>query len=141
MEIAHQNPSSARILIADDHALFAETLRGYLEKAFTVIATVADGRAMLQEANRLRPDVIVAGCRGRSRPGRAAERYQQLACHLQPPRQSRTLSRAGHKDLPGLPRDHQRVILERLRWKVGHTCWIDRQRHRGDSQGQGQGKR
>jgi DNA-binding NarL/FixJ family response regulator len=60
MEIAHQNPSSARILIADDHALFAETLRVYLEKAFTVIATVADGRAMLQEAIRLRPDVIVA---------------------------------------------------------------------------------
>ena len=25
--------------------------------------------------------------------------------------------------------------------KAGHTCWIDRQRHRGDSQGQRQGKR
>jgi len=59
MDTAHQNPSRARILIADDHALFAEALRGYLEKTFTVIATVADGRAMLQEAIRLRPDVIV----------------------------------------------------------------------------------
>ena len=60
MEISHQNPPRTRILIADDHALFAETLRVYLEKAFTVIATVADGRAMLQEAIRLRPDLIVA---------------------------------------------------------------------------------
>ena len=60
MDTAHQNPSRARILIADDHTMFAETLRGYLEKAFTVIATVADGRTMLQEAIRLRPDVVVA---------------------------------------------------------------------------------
>lgn len=55
-----QNTSRPRILIADDHAIFAETLRAYLEKTFTVIGTVADGRAMLQEAIRLRPDVVVA---------------------------------------------------------------------------------
>ncbi len=60
METAHQNPSRARILIADDHVMFAETLRGYLEKTFTVIATVADGRAMLEEAIRFKPDVVVA---------------------------------------------------------------------------------
>ena len=50
-----------RILIADDHAIFAETLRTYLDaKTLTVIGVVADGRAMLQEAIRLRPDVVVA---------------------------------------------------------------------------------
>ncbi len=57
---SEQNTSRPRILIADDHAIFAETLRAYLEKTFTVIGTVADGRAMLQEAIRLRPDVVVA---------------------------------------------------------------------------------
>jgi DNA-binding NarL/FixJ family response regulator len=41
MESAHQNTSRARILIADDHAIFAESLRAYLEKASTVIGVVA----------------------------------------------------------------------------------------------------
>jgi DNA-binding NarL/FixJ family response regulator len=60
METVLPKTSRPRILIADDHAIFTETLRVYLEKTFTVIGVVADGRAMLQEAVRLRPDVIVA---------------------------------------------------------------------------------
>ena len=60
MEAAHPSTPRPRILIADDHAIFAEALRVYLEKTFAVIGVVADGRAMLQEAIRLRPDVIVA---------------------------------------------------------------------------------
>jgi DNA-binding NarL/FixJ family response regulator len=60
MDTTHQNPSRARILLADDHAIFAEMLREYLQKTFTVIATVADGRAMIEEAVRLKPDVVVA---------------------------------------------------------------------------------
>jgi DNA-binding NarL/FixJ family response regulator len=60
MGAAHPSTPRPRILIADDHAIFAETLRVYLEKTFAVIGVVADGRAMLQEAIRLRPDVIVA---------------------------------------------------------------------------------
>jgi DNA-binding NarL/FixJ family response regulator len=48
-----------RFLIADDHALFAETLRVYLEKTCTVVGLVLDGQAMVAEAMRLRPDVIV----------------------------------------------------------------------------------
>jgi DNA-binding NarL/FixJ family response regulator len=50
----------SRILIADDHAVFAEALCVYLEKSFDVIGMVADGRAMLEDSIRLRPDVIVA---------------------------------------------------------------------------------
>ena len=48
-----------RFLIADDHAMFAETLRVYLEKTYTVVGLVLDGQAMVAEAMRLRPDVIV----------------------------------------------------------------------------------
>jgi DNA-binding NarL/FixJ family response regulator len=48
-----------RLLIADDHAMFAETLRAYLEKTYTVLGVVLDGRAMVAEAMRLRPDAIV----------------------------------------------------------------------------------
>jgi DNA-binding NarL/FixJ family response regulator len=60
METVHQNAVRARILIADDHAIIADALRVYLEKTFTVLATVGDGRALLREAVRLRPDVIIA---------------------------------------------------------------------------------
>jgi DNA-binding NarL/FixJ family response regulator len=49
-----------RLLIADDHTIFAEALCAYLEKTFDVVGLVADGRAMLQESIRLAPDVIVA---------------------------------------------------------------------------------
>jgi DNA-binding NarL/FixJ family response regulator len=59
METIHMNPARPRILIADDHEIFAEALRAYLEKIFTVIGSVGDGRAMLEEAVRLKPDVIV----------------------------------------------------------------------------------
>ncbi|MGA9245540.1 MAG: response regulator transcription factor [Silvibacterium sp.] len=60
METIPPSTPRTRILIADDHAIFAEALRAYLEKTFAVIAVVSDGRAMLQEAIRLRPDVVVA---------------------------------------------------------------------------------
>ena len=60
METIPTKSSRPRILIADDHAIFAETLRAYLEKTFTVVGVAADGRAMLQEAIRLGPEVIVA---------------------------------------------------------------------------------
>jgi DNA-binding NarL/FixJ family response regulator len=60
MDAFHPSASRPRILIADDHAVFAEALCAYLEKTFEVIGLVADGRAMLEESIRLRPDVIVA---------------------------------------------------------------------------------
>jgi len=46
-----------RFLIADDHAMFGETLRVYLEKTFVGLSQ--DGHAMVPDAMRLRPDVIV----------------------------------------------------------------------------------
>jgi DNA-binding NarL/FixJ family response regulator len=60
MQILHQSASRPRVLIADDHAIFAETLRAYLEKTCSIIGVVADGQAMLRESIRLRPDVVVA---------------------------------------------------------------------------------
>ena len=52
--------SRTRILIADDHVMFAEALQFFLEKTFTVIGVVTDGRAMIEEAIRLKPDLLVA---------------------------------------------------------------------------------
>jgi len=48
------------LVIADEHAMFAEALKFYLEKTYTVVGVVTDGRAKVAEAMRLRPNVIVA---------------------------------------------------------------------------------
>ena len=57
-----QSPHSTgpRFLIADDHAIFAETLRVYLEKTYASLGWSFDGRAMVEEAIRLSPETIVA---------------------------------------------------------------------------------
>jgi DNA-binding NarL/FixJ family response regulator len=52
--------SLTRLLIADDHAIFAESLRASLEKGFDVVGIVTNGRAMIQEATRLMPDLVIA---------------------------------------------------------------------------------
>ena len=49
----------ARVLIADDHNIVADGLRSVLEKRYNVIGIVQDGRQLLSEAPKLKPDVIV----------------------------------------------------------------------------------
>ena len=51
--------SRSRILIADDHTLVADLCKKLLEAEFDVVGTVGDGRALLQSAVDLKPDVIV----------------------------------------------------------------------------------
>ncbi len=51
--------SRPRFLIADDHEIFAEALRVILEEKYAVLGVVTDGCAMVAEAARLKPDVIV----------------------------------------------------------------------------------
>jgi DNA-binding NarL/FixJ family response regulator len=47
------------VLLADDHAIVVEGLRRVLEPEFDVVGTVADGHALVESAETLRPDVIV----------------------------------------------------------------------------------
>jgi DNA-binding NarL/FixJ family response regulator len=49
-----------RVLLADDHLIMAEGLRGLLEPEFEVVGVVADGRELVAAAKQHRPDVIVA---------------------------------------------------------------------------------
>ncbi len=51
--------SHPSILIADDHAVFSDALRLLLERAYAVIGSVTDGRALVAEAIRLKPDIII----------------------------------------------------------------------------------
>ncbi|HRI51362.1 MAG TPA: response regulator transcription factor, partial [Pseudomonadota bacterium] len=48
-----------RILLADDHTLLLDGMCKLLENDFTLIGTVANGRELLAEAERLMPDVIL----------------------------------------------------------------------------------
>jgi DNA-binding NarL/FixJ family response regulator len=49
-----------RLLLGDAHTLVLEGLRKILEPEFLVVGTAADGRALITEALRLKPDVVLA---------------------------------------------------------------------------------
>jgi DNA-binding NarL/FixJ family response regulator len=48
-----------RVILADDHKILVEAFRKLLEPYCDVVATVADGRALLDVAAALNPDVIL----------------------------------------------------------------------------------
>src|SRR5580704_17486799 len=48
-----------RVLLADDHAVVAQGLEALLKDDFDLVGIVHDGRALIEAAETLRPDVIV----------------------------------------------------------------------------------
>lgn len=48
-----------RIILADDHSLFVDALKKFLEPEFEVVATFNDGYSLVKGAPRLNPDLIV----------------------------------------------------------------------------------
>jgi DNA-binding NarL/FixJ family response regulator len=50
----------ARVLLADDHTIVAQGLASLLREDFDLVGAVGDGQALIDAAQRLRPDVIVA---------------------------------------------------------------------------------
>jgi len=51
--------SAPRVLLADDHALLLGAYEKLLAGEFDIVGQVTDGRALLEAADRLKPDVIV----------------------------------------------------------------------------------
>jgi DNA-binding NarL/FixJ family response regulator len=49
-----------RVLLADDHRMVAEGLKSLLSPDFELVGVVEDGRALIESAKKLHPDVIVA---------------------------------------------------------------------------------
>ena len=49
-----------RVLLADDHRLVVDGLRGILEPEFDLVGIVEDGRELMDAANDLQPDIIIA---------------------------------------------------------------------------------
>jgi DNA-binding NarL/FixJ family response regulator len=48
-----------RMILADDHTILLESLRTLLQGRCEIVGTVSDGRALLNEAPALKPDIIV----------------------------------------------------------------------------------
>jgi len=48
-----------RLMLADDHTILVEAFRKLLESQYEIVATVSDGRALLETAPQHNPDVIV----------------------------------------------------------------------------------
>ena len=53
------NNGKPRLLIADDHTIMVDGLRRLLEPNFELVGTASDGWALLECAERLKPEVIV----------------------------------------------------------------------------------
>src|SRR6266404_2031096 len=47
------------VLLADDHQMLVDALRRVLEPRCGVVGTVGDGRALLEAAAKLQPDIVV----------------------------------------------------------------------------------
>ncbi|WP_119270592.1 response regulator [Taklimakanibacter deserti] len=52
--------SRPRVLLADDHRIVSEGLKGLLADDFELVGMVEDGRALIAAARTLKPDVVVA---------------------------------------------------------------------------------
>ena len=50
---------TTRVLLADDHSLVAAGLRSILESSYDVVGMADNGRALVQAAEQLKPDVIL----------------------------------------------------------------------------------
>jgi CheY-like chemotaxis protein len=48
-----------RVLLADDHPVVLEEMRSVLARNYEIVETVADGRALVEAALRLKPDLLV----------------------------------------------------------------------------------
>ena len=47
------------ILLADDHSLILKGIQGVLQRHYNLVGSVEDGRALVREAERLRPDFVI----------------------------------------------------------------------------------
>jgi DNA-binding NarL/FixJ family response regulator len=50
---------TTRVLLADDHAVVAQALESLLQKKFDLVGVVHDGRAVVDAAEKLCPDVVI----------------------------------------------------------------------------------
>src|SRR5579863_5708601 len=59
LPIGAKTMPKTRVLLADDHAVVAQGLEALLKDVFELVGVVHDGRALVEAAETLKPDVIV----------------------------------------------------------------------------------
>jgi len=70
---------SPRIILADDHVLILDAIKNLLSAEFEVVGTFSDGRALLNGAPELKPDVVVLDINMPSMNGlNAGQRLKQV---------------------------------------------------------------
>ncbi len=72
--------SRPSVLIADDHVIVLDGLKALLSASFNVVGTAQDGRTLLAEAGRLKPDVCLIDISMPLLNGIEAVRQLQKAC-------------------------------------------------------------
>jgi len=68
-----------RVLLADDHQMLVDALKGILEPRCEVVGAVGDGRELLKAAAKLQPDIIVLDIAMPQLNGLDAARHLKLA--------------------------------------------------------------
>lgn len=48
-----------RLILADDHPAILETVTRLLERQFEIVGTASDGQTLIEDAARLKPDVVI----------------------------------------------------------------------------------
>jgi DNA-binding NarL/FixJ family response regulator len=70
-----------RVLLADDHPSFPEMETLLLEPEFEVVGKVGNGQALIEEAMRLKPDIIITDISMPVLDGiEAVDRLKKLGC-------------------------------------------------------------
>jgi DNA-binding NarL/FixJ family response regulator len=59
LDLLEQHMSKVRVLVADDHPGIRDMVEEILESTFEVIGMVDNGKALVETALRLQPDVII----------------------------------------------------------------------------------
>ena len=80
----HQRLHNLRVLVADDNESVRRALIGILEQAFDVVGEVTSGRALVEAAPGLAPDVIVSDVMMPLLTGPEAMRALRAAGHTPP---------------------------------------------------------
>ena len=80
----HQRLHNLRVLVADDNESVRRALIGILEQAFDVVGEVTSGRALVEAAPGLAPDVIVSDLVMPALSGMEAMRQLRDAGHTPP---------------------------------------------------------